>query len=177
MDLILKALTFAKIAHEGQKRDNGDPYIVHPARVMARTLLLPGATEHQGAAAALHDVLEDTKVKPDEIEKEFGPVVLKYVNELTNVSTGSNKSREERKAMDRAHLNGVSKEAKRIKMLDRIDNLSLPEIIMRDRKFVELYTRESWLLLKVIGNADEALQLELGRTVAKAEALFDIYRA
>jgi (p)ppGpp synthase/HD superfamily hydrolase len=164
MDLILKALTFAKVAHEGQTRDNGDPYVVHPARVMARTLLLNGATEYQGAAAALHDVLEDTQVKPEEIE-------------LTNVSKGSNKPREERKAMDRAHLNGVSKEAKRIKMLDRIDNLNIPEIMMRDRKFVELYTRESWLLIKVIGNADEKLQLELARTIAKAEALFDIHRA
>jgi hypothetical protein len=73
-------------------------------------------------------------------------------------------------------MNAVSKEAKRIKMLDRIDNLSFTEIMMRDRQFVELYTKESWLLIPVIGHADEDLQLELGRAIQKAEVLFDIYR-
>jgi (p)ppGpp synthase/HD superfamily hydrolase len=177
MDLIFKALKYAKNAHDKQTRDNGEPYIRHPARVMARTMLLFGATEIMGAAAALHDVLEDTKANPETMKDQFGLEVFNLVVELTNVSKGSSLPRDERKKMDRAHLNGVSKEAKQIKMLDRIDNLDISGLAMRGRDFVDLYTKESWLLLNVIGNADEKLALELGRAIAKAEAMFDIYRS
>lgn len=160
MNLILKAASFAEEAHRGQNRKYGSvPYIHHPMRVAGRASILVGTTEETVAAAWLHDVLEDTKAKPVELETEFGPKVLKLVIELTNVSKGLDLPRAERKRLDREHLVRVSVEAKRIKMLDRIDNLS--DMAGSEKDFAMLYAGESKLLADAIGDADRGLKGEL----------------
>lgn len=160
MNLILKAASFAEEAHRGQMRKYGNiPYIYHPMRVAGRASFLAGTTEEMVAAAWLHDVLEDTKAKPVDLEIEFGPKVLKMVIELTNVSKGLSLPRAERKRLDREHIAKVSVEAKRIKMLDRIDNLS--DMVGYEKDFVMLYTGESKLLADTIGDADRDLKREL----------------
>ena len=164
MNLILKAASFAEMAHRGQKRKyDGRAYIHHPMRVAGRASMLPGVTEEMVAAAWLHDVLEDTKVTPFEMEKEFGEKVLKLVIELTNVSKDLDLPRAERKRMDREHAAKVSVEAKRIKMLDRIDNVS--DMVGADIGFAIKYIEESKLLADAIGDADRDLQQELRATI------------
>ena len=161
-NIIMKAAFFAREAHEGQFRKNKkDPYIYHPARVAARYALLDGASEEGVAAAFLHDVLEDTKVHMVTLEEKFGTKVTQLVIALTNVSKGLvNTPRAERKKMDREWLarNG-NPEVKRIKMLDRIDNLR--DIESLDEDFIKLYAQESLLLAEAIGDADLALKKEL----------------
>src|SRR5690606_5988102 len=77
-----------------------------------------------GAAAWLHDVLEDCPhISPDEIVEASGEAVLKLVRELTNPSKGVKAPRAVRKQMDRDHLKHVSWDAKIIKLFDRICNL------------------------------------------------------
>jgi (p)ppGpp synthase/HD superfamily hydrolase len=132
-------------------------------RVAGRVSLLDGATEEMVAAAWLHDVLEDTthpivQVQAD-IEVEFGPKVLKLVTELTNVSKGLSLPRKQRKRLDREHAAETSVEARRIKMLDRIDNLS--EMSLADPGFKTIYVAESRLLVEAIGDADRELKREL----------------
>lgn len=154
MNLILRAAELAYRAHEGQTRKyDGMPYIHHPARVAGRTAVLPGATEDMVAAAYLHDVLEDTTVPYDEIARVTNPQVANYVRWMTNPSKGSKLSREERKAMDREHLRKAPKEVKRIKMLDRIDNLR--DMAGAESDFKKLYAKESILLYDVIGDGSE----------------------
>lgn len=165
MNLILKAASFAEHAHRGQTRRNGTPYVHHPMRVAGRVSMLPGTTEELVAAAWLHDVLEDTKAKLIDLETEFGPKVLKLVIELTNVSTGLALPRAERKRLDREHIAKVSVEAKRIKMLDRIDNLN--DMNGYEKDFVLLYTGESKLLADAIGDADRDLKSELLMIIEK----------
>jgi (p)ppGpp synthase/HD superfamily hydrolase len=169
MSLILKAAQFAAHAHKGQKRKyNKDPYIYHPSRVAARTAILPGATDEMVAAAFLHDVLEDTPVTAEELEREFGEAVYRLVFELTNPSKGSKLLRAERKKLDVDHLKKVSTQAKKIKLLDRLDNVRELSI-SKDREFALLYAQESRALLDAVADAAPDLAGELKRAINRLE--------
>lgn len=80
--LVERAYKFSKKAHHGQKRRSGEPYITHPLSV-AKTLLDLGMSDEMAAAALLHDVVEDTDTKHEEIEAEFGADVAGLVRSLT----------------------------------------------------------------------------------------------
>ena len=58
----LKALTFARIQHEGQLRKNGEPYIVHPLTMACEALSLGIRDDEVIATILLHDVCEDCNV-------------------------------------------------------------------------------------------------------------------
>lgn len=84
--LIRKAFDFAVEAHQDQRRKSGEAYIFHPiavAKIVAGEIGL-GATAI--AAALMHDVVEDTDVTVEEIEKEFNPKVAQLVAGLTKIS-------------------------------------------------------------------------------------------
>ena len=84
--LIRKAFDVAVDAHQDQRRKSGEAYIFHPiavAKIVASEIGL-GAT---GIAAALmHDVVEDTEITIQEIEKMFNPKVAQLVEGLTKIS-------------------------------------------------------------------------------------------
>ena len=80
MASIEKALQIAAGAHEGQKDKDGQPYILHPLRVM-------NAVEGEVAkiVAVLHDVIEDTSVTSEDLRREgFDEAVLVAVECLTH---------------------------------------------------------------------------------------------
>ena len=80
MASIEKALQIAAGAHEGQKDKDGQPYILHPLRVM-------NAVESEPAkvVAVLHDVIEDTWVTAEDLRREgFDKAVLAAVECLTH---------------------------------------------------------------------------------------------
>lgn len=78
-----QAREFAYIAHAGQFRDGGAPYIVHPAQV-ARIISQVTRDEDLIAAAWLHDVIEDTEYTYDDIRERFGQRVADLVMEVTH---------------------------------------------------------------------------------------------
>lgn len=82
--LALDAFQFAAKAHRGQRRKgDGSPYIEHPVEV-ARLLHAAGlADERLLAAAFLHDVVEDTDIDLDQLEKHFGEEVAALVDAMT----------------------------------------------------------------------------------------------
>jgi len=84
-ELIVKAYNFSLKVHEGQKRASGDPFFIHSFET-AKNLVALGMDAQTIAAGLLHDVLEDTKITENEIEKEFGSEVLFLVNGATNLS-------------------------------------------------------------------------------------------
>lgn len=94
---IRDALNFATSLHEGQYRVSEEPYIVHPIEV-ACILANLQADADTICAALLHDILEDTDTKPEEIKEKFGEDVLNLVNGVTKLSKYSFSSREERQA-------------------------------------------------------------------------------
>lgn len=84
-DLIRKAYDFAKKAHGAQKRESGEDFFSHPVAV-AEIITELRLDSEAVAAALLHDVLEDTNVKPETIEREFGKEVYTLVRSLTATS-------------------------------------------------------------------------------------------
>src|SRR5688572_28315113 len=65
------AIALAAQAHAGQQDKNGQPYILHPLRVMLA--MAPDDTEGQ-IVAVLHDVLEDTAITDDDLLKQGYPL-------------------------------------------------------------------------------------------------------
>ncbi len=84
--LVKKAYEFAKKAHEGQKRESGEPYICHPVSV-AKIVFELGMDPETICGALLHDVVEDTNVELNEIRKEFGDEIALIVDGLTKIQS------------------------------------------------------------------------------------------
>ena len=83
--LIRKAFDVAVDAHKDQRRKSGEAYIFHPiavAKIVASEIGL-GATSI--AAALMHDVVEDTEITVDDIEKLFNPKIAQLVAGLTKI--------------------------------------------------------------------------------------------
>ena len=83
MELVSEAITFAAKAHDGMQRKKSDaPYILHP---MEAAVIVGTMTDDQNliAAAALHDVVEDTNITIHEIEEKFGKRVRELVESET----------------------------------------------------------------------------------------------
>lgn len=84
--LIRKAFDVAVEAHKDQRRKSGEAYIFHPiavAKIVASEIGL-GATSI--ASALLHDVVEDTSVTVEDLERMFNPKVAKIVEGLTKIA-------------------------------------------------------------------------------------------
>lgn len=84
--LIRKAFDVAMDAHKEQRRRSGEAYFFHPiavAKIVASEIGL-GATAI--AAALLHDVVEDTPITVEDIERMFNPKVAQLVEGLTKIS-------------------------------------------------------------------------------------------
>ncbi len=77
---VQRAKTRAAQAHQGQSDKAGRPYIEHPERVVGH---LVNPTADEVVVAWLHDVVEDTEVTLEEIEREFGSTVAAAVNAIT----------------------------------------------------------------------------------------------
>ena len=84
-DIIKRAYTFAARVHEGQARDSGEPYIVHPLEV-TEILAQMQIDDTTLIAGLLHDMVEDTDITPEQIEKKFGADVLSLVEGVTKLS-------------------------------------------------------------------------------------------
>ena len=83
--IIRKAFDVAVEAHKEQRRKSGEAYIFHPiavAKIVARDIGL-GSTAI--AAALMHDVVEDTEITVQDIEKMFNPKIAKIVEGLTKI--------------------------------------------------------------------------------------------
>ena len=73
-----RAFLYALKVHDGQKRKDGKPYIVHPFAV-ANILTENGAEKDLVCAGLLHDVIEDGGVTAEELQKEFGRKVVRLI--------------------------------------------------------------------------------------------------
>lgn len=174
MNRIIRAVRVATHAHRNQKRQvTGQLYIYHPLRVMNDVLLLPDCTEDMACAAVLHDTVEDTDLTLEEIHAEFGGTVATYVGSLTNQFSKKQHpelNRQERKARELERLAAIPREAKLIKLCDRIDNLSDAPFSDDDGlDFREVYVRESRALAKALGSANTSLEARLLALAAKHE--------
>src|SRR5438128_2090221 len=88
LDLIKKAYVYSAKVHQGQVRKSGEPYLIHPLEV-AGLLAELKLDEASIVAGLLHDTIEDTLAKPEEIHELFGPEVLALVEGVTKLGTFS----------------------------------------------------------------------------------------
>lgn len=154
---------FAAKAHVGQKRKyTGEPYIAHPAAVVALVQSVPHTPE-MIAAAWLHDTVEDTDTTLDDVREAFGDAVADLVEMLTDVSRPEDGNRAARKALDREHIAKASPQAKTIKLADLIDNSR--SIMAHDPTFARVYLAEKRLLLDVLTEGDPTLYAMARRIV------------
>lgn len=125
LGLVVHAFDFARKAHEGQFRDSGEPFYVHPLEV-AKILVDLELDETFIAAALLHDVVEDTTITLGEITTEFGEEIAQLVNGVTKLSKINFKSKEEHQAENlRKMFLAMAKDIRviLIKLADRLHNM------------------------------------------------------
>lgn len=134
--MIRRAFDVACAAHEGQKRDNGDPYITHPfavAMIMARF----GLDVQSVCTALLHDTIEDTSVSHETLKLEFGQTVADLVDGVTKLTRLELQSDRTKQAENfRKLVLAMSKDIRvlLVKLADRLHN-------MRTLHFVERQDR------------------------------------
>ena len=163
---IEQAYLFAKRLHEGQYRISEEPYIIHPVEV-AKILVDLKVDTHTLMAAFLHDILEDTDTKPEEIKELFGEDVLTLVQGVTKLGKLQFKSKEERQAENFRRLFIAMANDIRIiflKLADRLHNMRTLNFMAANKQ--QKIARETLDIFAPLAN-----RLGIGRIKAELEDL------
>ena len=124
--LLDRAIIFAVKAHAGtERRGKGFPYIVHPMEAVEIVATMTPDQELL-AAAALHDVVEDTDFTADDIAREFGPRVAALVAAESDVvveGVAEEDSWRFRKQAAIDRLAAASRDAKMVALGDKLSNM------------------------------------------------------
>jgi len=123
LPLIVRALEFAAHKHRDQRRKDAQasPYINHPI-ALANVLVSEGGVDDPVvlSAALLHDTVEDTETTTAELREAFGEKIAAIVGEVTD---DKNLVKAERKRLQIEHAAHISREAKLVKLADKICNV------------------------------------------------------
>ncbi len=125
LKLLIKAYNYASSAHENQYRKSGEKYIIHPVEV-AKILAELELDVDTIAAGLLHDVIEDTDVTFEEIEREFNRDIALLTDGVTKLGKLEYKSKEETQAENmRKMFLAMGKDIRvvLIKLADRLHNM------------------------------------------------------
>jgi len=148
VDLIRKAYEFSARVHHGQKRQSGEPYLIHPlavASVIADLKLdVPSVV-----AGLLHDTVEDTLTTLDEVKGQFGREVAALVDGVTKLGRTNFSSHEEKQAENfRKMILAMGKDVRviLIKLADRVhnmrtlDHMPLEKQILTAQETLDIYS-------------------------------------
>jgi guanosine-3',5'-bis(diphosphate) 3'-pyrophosphohydrolase len=122
---VIRAYEIGAVAHEGQTRKSGEPYITHPIAV-AGILAEMGMDAETIIAAILHDTLEDTALSRAELAGEFGETVAELVDGVTKLDKMRFSNRQEADAESfRKMLLAMARDLRviLIKLSDRLHNM------------------------------------------------------
>lgn len=141
---LLEAIRFSAEKHRNQRRKDSErsPYINHPIEV-AQLLWEVGGVRDVDVllAAVLHDTIEDTDTRPEEISDRFGKAVLSFVLE---VSDDKSLPKGERKRLQIVNAPHKSYGAKLIKLADKSCNVR--NLITMPPKDWSLERKQEYLL-------------------------------
>ena len=125
IEIIKKAYEYADYLHEGQKRQSGEPYIMHPLNV-AYILSEMHADRDTICAALLHDTLEDCDISKEDIAELFNKDIANLVDGVTKISKMNFSSKAEQNlANTRKIITGITEDVRIIiiKLADRLHNM------------------------------------------------------
>jgi (p)ppGpp synthase/HD superfamily hydrolase len=138
MSTLAHAIAIAASAHEAQRDRSGQPYILHPLRIM-----MAMHTDDERIVAALHDVVEDTDWTLDALRLEgFAEHIVQAVDCLTKRDGEPYSS-----LIDRAGSNAL---ARRVKLADLTDNMNVLRLDTFGEADVERLRKyhAAWVLLR-----------------------------
>lgn len=136
IDLIKKAYDFGALHHNGQKRNSGEDYFIHPIAV-ASNLSDMKLDDETICAGLMHDVLEDTDVTRDEMKAEFGEEITFLVDGVTKLKNINYNSKEEKQAENiRKMVMAMANDVRvvLIKLADRLHNMRTLEYMTREKQ-------------------------------------------
>lgn len=136
LEIIRQAYAFSEKAHAGQKRLSGQPFLIHPLEV-ANILAEMKLDVASVVAGILHDTIEDTQAKKEDIEKLFGKDIAELVDGVTKLSKLQFNSREERQAENfRKMILAMSRDIRviLIKLADRLNNLRTLQFMPEEKQ-------------------------------------------
>ena len=136
IQLITKAYEIAREYHSGQFRKSGEPFITHPLEV---AIILADIETDQVSivAALLHDVIEDTELKYEDIKKEFGEKIADIINGVTKLDKIVFSSLEEKQVENlRKMIIAMSEDVRIIivKLADRLHNMRTLSALSKEKK-------------------------------------------
>ena len=144
--LIRSAYELAAKCHEGQFRDSGEPYIIHPLNV-AYILADLNMDDTTIMAGLLHDVVEDTNITLDQIAEKYGNDMKILIDGVTKLDKLEYRSKQEHHAENlRKMFLAMAKDVRiiLIKLADRLHNMRTLDSHHSDlrKKEIALETQE-----------------------------------
>lgn len=133
---IRQAFELAMDAHKEMRRKSGEPYILHPIAVAQIVSEEIGLDATSVICALLHDVVEDTEITLDEIERTFNKEVAKIVDGLTKISGISDINSSMQAENFRKLLLTINDDIRviLIKLADRLHNMRTLDSLRRDKQ-------------------------------------------
>lgn len=139
LDAIKKAYVYSAKVHQGQLRNSGEPYLVHPLEV-AGILAQLHLDEASIVTGLLHDTIEDTLATAEELTELFGPEVAQLVDGVTKLSkfsASATLSQEEKQAENfRKMIIAMAQDIRVIlvKLADRTHNMRTLEHMPEEKQ-------------------------------------------
>lgn len=136
IQLIKKAYDFANESHKEQRRESGEPYIIHPIDV-AKILAEFGMDTNTICAGLLHDVLEDTDCTYEKMASIFNEEIANLVNGVTKLGKIEYKTKEEQQSDNvRKMLLAMAKDIRVIiiKLADRLHNMRTLKFMTKEKR-------------------------------------------
>ena len=138
VEIIKRAYYYADNLHSGQKRQSGEPYIIHPLNV-SYILASMHADRDTICAGLLHDTLEDTHITKEDISHDFNPEIASLVDGVTKLGQIKYQSKEETQAENlRKMFLAMAKDIRVviIKLIDRLHNMRTLNFMPRAKQLL-----------------------------------------
>ncbi len=133
---IRRAYYYAQQAHDGQRRQSGEPYVTHPLAVAS--ILADMHMDHQSLAAALlHDVIEDTGISREALAGQFGEPIANLVDGVSKLAKIEFRSRAEAQAENFQKMAlAMSRDIRVIlvKLADRLHNMRTLDVVAPEKR-------------------------------------------
>jgi GTP pyrophosphokinase len=135
-ELVRQAFKMAADAHKSMRRKSGEPYILHPLAVASICVDEIGLGVRSSICSLLHDIVEDTEITVEDVQREFGNEIAKIVDGLTKISNVIDASTSAQAENFKKILLTLTDDPRviLIKLADRLHNMRTLEFMKREKQ-------------------------------------------